>query len=191
MKVKKKTLFSIFVITFCVAGLSACTVDGGESEGTEEGSSVGSLTTNSNNSNTSGNSMSSQDLASFVSVSGAEGKSPDIALNSKTPPSDLVYQDLKVGSGDVVLPTSTLTTHYTLVAWSSGKVVDSSWPSGAPATFPLSGVIQGWQQGLPGMKVGGRRLLIVPPSLGYGSQANGPLAANETLVFVVDLVAVK
>jgi len=184
----KKNLLGAMVITVGVGALSACTTDGGASQSSQSASSSQS---SSQPSTTSGNSMSSQDLASFVTVTGAEGKSPDIALNSKTPPADLVYQDLKVGSGDVVLPTSTLTTHYTLVAWSSGKVVDSSWPSGAPATFPLSGVIQGWQQGLPGMKVGGRRLLIVPPSLGYGSQANGPLAANETLVFVVDLVAVN
>jgi peptidylprolyl isomerase len=103
----------------------------------------------------------------------------------------LVVSDIYTGNGTAVTAASTLTVQYTLLAWSTGKVVESSWSGGAPATFPLANVIQGWQQGLPGMKVGGRRLLIIPPSLGYGSQASGPLAANETLVFVVDLIAVK
>lgn len=76
------------------------------------------------------------------------------------------------------------------MAWSSGKIVESSWDSAGPATFALSGVIPGWQQGMPGMKVGGRRLLVIPPSLGYGAQGAGPIGANETLVFVVDVVGV-
>ena len=77
------------------------------------------------------------------------------------------------------------------MAWSTGKIVESSWSSGQKATFPLSGVIQGWQQGLVGAKAGGRRLLIIPPALGYGSTAQGPIAANETLIFVVDTYVVK
>jgi peptidylprolyl isomerase len=77
------------------------------------------------------------------------------------------------------------------MAWSTGKIVDTSWTSGKPATFPLANVIPGWQQGLPGMKVGGRRLLIIPPALGYGANGAGPIAPNETLIFVVDLIAVK
>ena len=76
------------------------------------------------------------------------------------------------------------------MAWSTGKVVESSWTNGQTASFPLTGVIKGWQEGIPGMREGGRRLLIVPPSLGYGATAQGPIAANETLIFVVDLVKV-
>ena len=76
------------------------------------------------------------------------------------------------------------------MAWSTGKVVESSWSS-SPATFGLDQVILGWQQGIPGMKVGGRRLLVIPPDLGYGAQGAGPIGANETLIFVVDLIAVK
>ncbi|MCX6405223.1 MAG: FKBP-type peptidyl-prolyl cis-trans isomerase [Actinobacteria bacterium] len=68
---------------------------------------------------------------------------------------------------------------------------DSSWDRGEPATFPISGVIQGWQQGLQGMKVGGRRLLIIPGDLGYGPAGQGSIEPNETLVFVVDLTAVS
>jgi peptidylprolyl isomerase len=76
------------------------------------------------------------------------------------------------------------------MAWSTGKIVESSWTSGQPATFPLAQVIPGWQQGMPGMKVGGRRLLVIPPALGYGAAGAGPIGPNETLIFVVDLVSV-
>jgi peptidylprolyl isomerase len=74
--------------------------------------------------------------------------------------------------------------------WSSGEILESSWASGQPATFPLNGVIAGWQQGLPGAKVGGSRLLVIPPALGYGPMAGHPLE-KETLIFVVDIIAVS
>ena len=100
-------------------------------------------------------------------------------------------QDIIVGSGTEVLATSTLTVHYTLMSWSTGTIVESSWNSGQPATFPLSGVIAGWQQGLPGAKVGGRRLLVIPADLGYGPNGSGPIGPNETLIFVVDIIGVS
>jgi peptidylprolyl isomerase len=77
------------------------------------------------------------------------------------------------------------------MGWKSGQVIDSSWSRGAPATFGLNQVIPGWQQGMPGMKVGGRRELLIPPALGYGAAGSGPVGPNETLIFVVDLIAVK
>jgi len=77
-----------------------------------------------------------------------------------------------------------------LMAWSTGEVVESSW-SGEPATFGLNQVILGWQQGIPGMKVGGRRLLVIPPALGYGEAGGGPIGPNETLIFVVDLINIS
>jgi peptidylprolyl isomerase len=78
------------------------------------------------------------------------------------------------------------------MAWSSGVLVQSSWDSGQTYTSPLSELIAGWQQGIPGMKEGGRRLLVIPPDLGYGSQgAGGAIGPNETLIFVVDLVTVS
>jgi len=83
-----------------------------------------------------------------------------------------------------------MTVHYTLIAWSTGKVVDSSWDGGSPATFPLGQVIKGWQEGIPGMKVGGRRLLVIPPDLGYGAAGGGAIGPNETLIFVVDVVGI-
>ena len=127
---------------------------------------------------------------SLPKVSGQAGTAPTIEAPHGTPPSTLRTQDEIVGSGAEAKPNSTLTVHYTLMAWSTGKVVESSWSSGNPATFPLAQVIPGWQQGIPGMKVGGRRLLVIPPALGYGAQGSGPIGPNETLIFVVDLISV-
>ena len=118
------------------------------------------------------------------------GEAPTIGAPSGTPPTTLESKDIVVGSGAEVAATSTITFHYTLMTWSNGALIESSWNSGAPATFPLSQLIVGWQQGIPGMKVGGRRLLVVPPDLGYGAQGSGPVGPNETLIFVMDVVSV-
>jgi len=123
-------------------------------------------------------------------VSGAANEAPTITAPSGNPPQELGVVDVIAGSGKVAEANSTLTVHYTLMAWSTGEVVESSW-SGEPATFGLNQVILGWQQGIPGMKVGGRRLLVIPPSLGYGEAGGGPIGPNETLIFVVDLIDVN
>lgn len=123
-------------------------------------------------------------------VSGTWGKAPLISKPSGVAPSKLVIKDLITGSGQAAVSSSVVTAQYVLISWKTGAVLDSSWKRG-PATFGLSQVIPGWQQGLPGMKVGGRRLLIIPPALGYGPAGAGPIGPNETLVFVVDLVGVK
>ena len=118
------------------------------------------------------------------------GEAPTIGAPSGTPPTTLVTKDIIVGTGAEALPTSTMTVHYTLMTWSNGALVESSWNSGSPATFPLSNVIVGWQEGIPGMKVGGRRLLVIPPDIGYGASGSGPIGPNETLIFVVDAIGV-
>jgi peptidylprolyl isomerase len=155
--------------------LSACTTDGGAPADGPKGQG---------NQSTGGN-LSNQ----YVEVSAEAGVAPTISSPSGTPPTTLVTEDVIVGSGKIAVATSTLTVHYTLMAWSTGEIVESSW-SGEPAQFPLSGVILGWQQGIPGMAVGGRRLLVIPPDLGYGAAGGGPIAPNETLIFVVDLIDV-
>ena len=119
-----------------------------------------------------------------------QGEAPTIGAPSGTAPTTLVIKDIIEGTGAEALPTSTMTVHYTLMTWSNGKLIESSWNSGSPATFPLANVIVGWQQGIPGMKVGGRRLLVIPPDLGYGAQGGGPIGPNETLIFVVDAIGV-
>ena len=123
-------------------------------------------------------------------VTTIQGEAPTIGAPTGTAPTTLVTKDIIVGTGAEALPTSTMTVHYTLMTWSNGKLIESSWTSGSPATFPLANVIIGWQQGIPGMKVGGRRLLVIPPDLGYGAQGGGPIGPNETLIFVVDAIGV-
>ena len=129
--------------------------------------------------------------AGLPAVTGNAGEAPTIAAPTGTPPTTLQTQDIIAGTGTEVLATSTLTVHYTLMTWSAGTIVESSWSSGQPATFPLANVIAGWQQGLPGAKVGGRRLLVIPADLGYGPNGSGPIGPNETLIFVVDIIAVS
>lgn len=135
--------------------------------------------------------VSESTTAGLPAVTGNAGQAPKIAAPTGLPPTTLQTQDIIVGTGAQVLATSTLTVHYTLMTWSKGAIVESSWSSGQPATFPLANVIAGWQQGLPGAKVGGRRLLVIPADLGYGPNGSGPIGPNETLIFVVDIIAVS
>ena len=129
--------------------------------------------------------------AGLPAVTANAGEAPTITPPTGTPPATLQTQDIIVGTGTEILPTSTLTVHYTLMTWSNGALVESSWSSGQPATFPLSGVIAGWQEGLPGAQVGGRRLLVIPADKGYGPNGSGPIGPNETLIFVVDIITVS
>ncbi len=115
---------------------------------------------------------------------------PEVNIEAGPPPTELVIEDLIEGEGDEVPAGATVTVNYIGVSCSTGMVFDSSWERGEPATFPLSGVITGWTEGIPGMKVGGQRLLIVPPDQGYGASGSPPdIAPDETLYFVVDLVS--
>ena len=127
--------------------------------------------------------------STLPAVTSVAGEAPTITAPTGAAPTELVANDIIVGTGAEVLPTSTLTVHYTLMAWSTGKIIESSW-NGQPATFPLAQVVEGWQKGLPGAKVGGRRLLVLPPSMGYGAAGAGPIGPNETLIFVVDIIGV-
>jgi peptidylprolyl isomerase len=133
---------------------------------------------------------SSSDSA-LPTVSDNAGAKPAISKPEGAAPTTLITKDIIEGSGVAAVATSTMTVHYTLLTWSKGEVVESSWDSGSPATFPLANVIAGWQQGIPGMKVGGRRLLVIPSDLGYGAQGAGEaIGPNETLVFVVDVIGI-
>jgi len=125
-----------------------------------------------------------------VTVTGAKDEEPTIELGTDfAPATELGVADVYEGAGDPVAPGATLKVQYVGVGQASGTIFDSSWERGEPATFSLSGVIQGWQQGLLGMQPGGRRLLVIPGDQAYGEAGNPPkIAANETLVFVVDLL---
>ena len=123
------------------------------------------------------------------SAAGTAGAAPTVTVPSGTAPTQLESADLITGTGPAAKNGDSLTVQYVLATYSSGKVVQSSWTS-QPFTFTLGQgqVIPGWDKGVVGMQAGGRRELIIPPSLGYGAQSPGPgIAANDTLVFVVDL----
>jgi peptidylprolyl isomerase len=119
---------------------------------------------------------------------------PEVDPVDGPPPSELVVEDITVGDGAQATAGTTVDVHYVGVAHSSGEEFDSSWKRNAPFRFPLGGgrVIAGWDQGVAGMKVGGRRRLVIPPHLGYGDRgAGGVIRPGETLIFVVDLLGVS
>ena len=118
---------------------------------------------------------------------------PEIEFPGDTPPAELVIEDITVGDGTEAKAGNTISAHYVGVAHSTGEEFDASWNRGTPFRFPLGAgrVIGGWDKGVAGMKVGGRRKLVIPPHLGYGDRgAGGVIKPGETLVFVVDLLGV-
>lgn len=121
-------------------------------------------------------------------------RKPEVTVPDTAPPAELVVTDDVEGTGDEATKGSTVSVHYVGVSWSTGAQFDSSWDRMEPFTFGLGRgqVIQGWDDGVAGMKVGGRRTLHIPPHLGYGARgAGGAIKPNETLVFVVDLLEVR
>ena len=119
---------------------------------------------------------------------------PSIDIPDSPPPTELVIEDLSVGDGPEATAGSTCSMQYVGHAWSTRRQFDASWDRGQPFSFELGRgmVIGGWDQGVAGMKVGGRRCLTIPPELGYGARGAGrDIKGGETLVFVVDLVDVR
>jgi peptidylprolyl isomerase len=127
-----------------------------------------------------------------LQISDDLGEKPEVPQPSGTPPDELATDDVVVGDGAAAKPGDHVAVHYVGVSFSNGTQFDSSWDRGAPFDFPLGAgrVIKGWDFGVTGMREGGRRTLVIPPELGYGARGMGPIAPNETLVFVVDLVKV-
>jgi peptidylprolyl isomerase len=124
----------------------------------------------------------------------ALSKKPVVAVPSTPPPAHLVVNDLITGTGKTAQAGSTITVNYVGVLYKTGSEFDSSWKRNQPFTTPLNvtSVIPGWVQGIAGMKVGGRRELIIPPALGYGKTGSPPtIPPNAALIFVVDLLSVS
>jgi peptidylprolyl isomerase len=120
-------------------------------------------------------------------------RKPEVTIPEENPPAELVMVDEIVGDGDEATAGHNVTVHYVGVSWSTGEQFDASWDRMETFGFGLGQiqVIQGWDEGVQGMRVGGRRRLTIPPQMGYGAAgAGGVIAPNETLVFVVDLIAV-
>jgi peptidylprolyl isomerase len=171
------------------AALSAC----GQGEPPAASSATPAAGSSSAPSTTGSKTFDRECTADDIQVSGEANKRPTITIpDTCAPPKQLVTKDLVAGTGLEAQPGATVQTHYLLVTWSDRKELDSSWDRGQP--FPLENVgnapvIKGWNEGMIGIKEGGRRLLVIPPDKGYGRGGRG-IKPNETLVFVVDAVQV-
>jgi peptidylprolyl isomerase len=155
-----------------VLGLAACGDDD------DEGADAGAIETTAEEAQ-----GSSQDVDT--------SKKPEVTVPEGDPPAGLQIEDVKVGDGPTAKSGDMVTVQYVGVSYSTGKQFDASWDRGEPFTFPLGQgqVIPGWDQGVAGMKVGGRRQLTIPPDLAYGEGGSPPdIGPNETLIFVVDLL---
>ena len=126
-------------------------------------------------------------VVALAACGGSGGPAPAAPETLTTTASGLKYVDLVVGTGASPAPTDVVTVHYTGTL-DNGTVFDASRMHGGPISFPLNGVIKGWTEGVGSMKVGGVRKLVIPPGLAYGAQANGPIPANSTLTFIVELL---
>ncbi len=121
----------------------------------------------------------------------SQNTKPEIDFFEGPAPADLVVTDLVVGTGAEAAPGSTVDVHYVGVEFETGEEFDASWNRGSSINFPLGSLIAGWQKGIPGMKVGGRRQLVCPPHLAYGPAGGGHRLSGKTLVFVIDLLGVS
>ena len=119
-------------------------------------------------------------------------REPKIAAGKATPPSVLTSRDLVVGTGPTAGPNATVKVQYVGALYGTGKVFDASWTDNGPTTFPLSEVVPGFREAIIGMRVGGRREVVIPPALGYGAAGSPPvIPPNATLVFVIDLLGIS
>ena len=116
---------------------------------------------------------------------------PEVEFYEGPEPTELVIIDIEEGTGAVATPGATVDVHYLGVDFESGEEFDSSWSRGQSINFPLTSLIKAWQEGIPGMKVGGRRQIIAPPALAYGPAGGGHRLSGRTLIFVIDLLGTK
>lgn len=124
-------------------------------------------------------------------VTSNAGQKPEIEFPDGPAPNELVIEDVIVGEGAEAVPGANVEVHYVGVEYDTGEEFDSSWNRGESIEFPLRGLIQGWQDGIPGMRVGGRRKLTIPPAQAYGPAGSGHRLSGKTLIFVIDLLATR
>jgi peptidylprolyl isomerase len=177
-------------LALAVAGCGSSSTAAGVQLAPSSGPTAAAVTTASASSTTSSSASATQ--TSSTPLPAALNTKPKVVPPSGPAPKKLVVKDLIKGTGPVAKPGSTVDVQYVGVLYKNGKQFDASWNdgSGKPVSLPLSGVIKGWEQGIPGMRVGGRRELIIPASLGYGAAGSPPkIPPNSPLVFVIDLHA--
>jgi peptidylprolyl isomerase len=128
--------------------------------------------------------------AAGVTVEGGPDEKPRVTVPGGEAPADLVIHDVIEGEGAPAEAGGTVTAHYVGIGWATGRQFDASWDRGSPLRLPLGRVIPGWQRGIPGMRPGGRRLLVIPANLAYGDRPppGSGIRPGEALVFVIDLV---
>jgi FKBP-type peptidyl-prolyl cis-trans isomerase len=196
-----KRLLTIPTVLLVSAGIAAC----GSSSGSKAagiqlapsgGQTVEAATTAATTPTTATTASTPTTTTPSVSTptSGPLSTEPKITVPKGAPPKKLVIKNLITGTGAVASATGNVTVNYVGALYSNGKVFDASWNRHEtfPATLgPQADVIPGWVEGIPGMKVGGRRELIIPPSLAYGSTGSGAIPKNATLIFVIDLLGVS
>ncbi len=173
--------------------LIACLALVGAGCGSNDDSSTSSSESTATSTESSGQSTTESSGGAEES-SGGEKTKPEVTVPSGPPPKKLEINDLEKGAGASAKAGDEVTVQYVGVGYDSEEEFDSSWSSGAPLPLTLGagGVIPGWEEGIEGMKVGGRRELIIPSNLAYGPAGSPPvIGPNETLIFVIDLVAVQ
>jgi peptidylprolyl isomerase len=187
-------LSAMSVIVALAVGLSACGSSSTKAAGIQLAPSAGatadSTTATTPTASSSASTTTSATSTSTTPLPAALKTKPKVVVPTGPAPKTLVIKDLIKGTGPVATASSTVTVQYVGALYKGGKQFDASWNdgSGQPTTLPLTGVIKGWLQGIPGMRVGGRRELIIPPGLGYGAPGSPPkIPANATLIFVIDL----
>lgn len=180
------------VLSASAVALAGCSSSPSATTGTTSTTSANSATTSADNDAGAASSTTATIPAEDRSPAGTSGTAPTVVVPPGPPPTQLESADLRVGTGPAATAGDQVTVQYVLATYSTRKVIQSSWTS-QPFQFTLGEgqVIPGWDKGVVGMRVGGRRELIIPPSLGYGAQSPGSgIAPNDTLVFVVDLLKI-
>jgi peptidylprolyl isomerase len=179
--VPARLLLSLVAALLLAVGVAAC----GDDDSASEGETAATPTA------TEAPAQAPEDSTDAIAAGITKNtkKKPEIATPEGDPPAQLVIKDIVKGKGPKAKAGDQLTMQYVGNSWSTGEQFDASWDRGQGFPFQLGAgmVIPGWDQGMAGMREGGRRLLIIPPDLGYGAQGSGPIGPNETLVFVVDL----